>query len=61
MPPKSKLPVVQYGEDVVAPEHQTAIKGIPCQGCELEKKGRVCGQGTSGEVDIMFVSVVPPS
>lgn len=61
MPPKTKLPVVRYGDDVVGPEHQSTIKGIPCQGCELEKKGRVCGQGTSGEVDIMFVSESPSS
>jgi uracil-DNA glycosylase family 4 len=61
MPPKTKLPVVTYDDSVVGPEHQTAIKSIPCQGCELEKKGRVCGQGTSGEVDIMFVSESPSS
>jgi uracil-DNA glycosylase family 4 len=61
MPPKTKLPVVQYDDDVIGPEHQTVIKGIPCQGCELEKKGRVCGSGTSKEIDIMLVSESPSS
>ena len=63
MPPKTKLPVIQYGDDVVGPDVQSVVKGHPCQGCELEKKGRVCGTGYSGgeSIDIMLVSESPSS
>jgi uracil-DNA glycosylase family 4 len=61
MPPKTKLPVVQYDDSIVNPDAQSALKGIPCHGCDLEKKGRVCGSGAVKDVDIMLVSESPSS
>lgn len=59
---KKKLPVIMYDDNVVDPDNQTnAFKGMPCQGCALETKGRFCGEGASGEIDIMLVSESPSS
>ena len=58
---KVKLPVIEYQPGDVDPEAQSPRKGIVCQGCDLENKGRVPGEGAHGEVDIMFVSESPSS
>lgn len=58
---KVKLPVIEYQPGDVDPEAQSPRKGIVCQGCDLENKGRVPGAGAHGEVDIMFVSESPSS
>lgn len=58
---KTKLPVVEYGDEVVGPDVQDNRKGPACQGCDLLPKKRVCGQGAAGLVDIMFVGESPSS
>lgn len=58
---KVKLPIIEYQPGDVDPEAQSPRKGIVCQGCDLENKGRVPGAGAHGEVDIMFVSESPSS
>lgn len=62
MAAKTKLPVIpSYRPEDVDPDAQSPRKGIICQGCDLEHKGRMPGAGAPGEVDIMFVSESPSS
>ena len=59
MPPKkTSLPVIDYATDA-AYDPSNQLKGMPCNGCELMDKRRLCGSGGSGEVDIMLVSESP--
>lgn len=59
---KVSLPVIPADDPSLHPDAQSVRKtGVACQGCDLFDKRRVCGQGTSGHVDIMLVSESPSS
>lgn len=59
---KVSLPVIDLDDASVRPEMQAGrAKQALCVGCELAHKERVPGEGSGGEVDIMFVSESPSS
>lgn len=62
MSSKVPLPVVPSGAADVDIDTRNNHKTQACEGCELYKKSRVCGQGiTGGNVDIMLVGESPSS
>jgi uracil-DNA glycosylase family 4 len=60
-PKKTSLPVIDYATDAnySVDKQESGFKGMPCQGCELQPKKRLCGSGANGGVDIMLVSESP--
>lgn len=61
-PKKVSLPMVDPGDPSADPDAQTCgVKGMACQGCELQDKKRVVGEGYTGHVDIMIISESPSS
>lgn len=62
MAAKTKLPVIPVDVSDYDPDLDGGPrKGFNCQGCDLQPKKRVRGQGASGQVDIMFVGESPSS
>lgn len=59
MATRKSLPVINYTDDDAAPDKQNShSKGVICNGCELQSKSRIVGQGDA-KADIVLVSESP--